>query len=200
MVKQGAVELRQLAAPLLSGAALCPTVDMMARPPSCPVRCVQHQWPPGKPFSWKEMLCGLSPQNISLMTRKHSLPWPSSTCLGSRKGWRLHGHWGRWGEVGEALSLKGSFPETTNLGVATGAISNQSCPSASEDATVPSTGGKGNCMGTPTSSVLEFWTERPLTPVLPDVGRSSEGHVVFTSTLMSHDVVTGQQGSVGVKT
>ena len=30
MVKQGAVELRQQAAPLLSGAALCPTVDMMA--------------------------------------------------------------------------------------------------------------------------------------------------------------------------
>ena len=45
-----------------------------------------------------------------------------------------------------ALSLKRSFPETTTLGVATGVISNQSCPSASEDATVPSTGGKGNCM------------------------------------------------------
>lgn len=97
-----------------------------------------------------------------------------------------------------ALSLKRSFPETTALGVATGVISNQSCPSASEDATVPSTGGKGNCMGMPSSFVLEFWAERPLTPVLPDEGRS-EGHVVFTSTLMSHDVVTGQQGSVGVK-
>lgn len=58
---------------------------------------------------------------LTSMTWKHSLPWPGSTCLGSRKGWRLRGHWGRQGEVGVALSLKGSFPETTTLGMATGA-------------------------------------------------------------------------------
>ena len=51
--------------------------------------------------------------------------------------------------VGVALSLKGSFPETTTLGMATGAVSNQRCPSASEDATVPSTGGKGTARACP---------------------------------------------------
>ena len=34
---------------------------------------------------------------LTSMTWKHTLPWPSSTCLGSRKGWRLCGHWGRQG-------------------------------------------------------------------------------------------------------
>ena len=129
---------------------------------------------------------------LTSMTWKHSLPWPGSTCLGSRKGWRLRGHWGRQGEVGVALSLKGSFPETTTLGMATGAVSNQRCPSASEDATVPSIGGEGNCTGMPTSSLLEPRAERPLTPVLPAMGRPPEGHMGFTST-MSHDVVTGQK-------